>query len=209
MHHELAIVGVEPILRVLNIAGLSVFAVSGALVAARQRLDIIATCFFAIVAAMGGGTMCDILIDAPVFWMKSATPLVICVLVAIAVWLVPLRWWPARALDWFDAAGLSAYAVYGAGKALSFGIAPLPAVAMGVVTASMGGVIRDVVAGLPSILLRSELYVTAALLAAALFVGLTVVQVASPWPTLAGAAAGFALRGAAIRWGLSLPLHRG
>ena len=209
MHSELTLTAIEPVLRALNIAGLAVFAVSGALAAARGRLDIIAACFFAIVTATGGGTMRDVLIGAPVFWMRDPIPLVICLAVAIAVWLVPLHWWPTRALDWFDAAGLSAYAVFGAGKALSFGIAPLPAAAMGIVTACMGGVIRDVVAGVPSIMLRNELYVTAALLAASLFVGLTRVGVSTPAAALAGAVAGFALRGAAIRWGLALPRHRG
>jgi uncharacterized membrane protein YeiH len=206
---ELTLSTVEPVLRVLNVAGLAVFAVSGALVAARKRLDIIAACFFAVVAATGGGTLRDILIDAPVFWMRDATALVICLAVAVAVWLVPLRWWPVRALDWFDAAGLAAYAVYGAGKALSFGIAPLPAAAMGIVTACMGGVIRDIVADEPSILLRPELYVTAALLAASLFVALVTAGAPVTWASLAGAAAGFALRAAAIRWGLSLPRHGG
>ena len=104
--------------------------------------------------------------------MRDSVPLIICLIVAVAVWLAPLRWWSVRSLDWFDAAGLSAYAVYGASKALNFGISPLPAAAMGIVTACMGGVIRDVVAGVPSIMLRNELYVTAALLAAALFVSL-------------------------------------
>jgi uncharacterized membrane protein YeiH len=209
MPNALTIHYIEPVLRALNIAGLSVFAVSGALAAARQRLDLIAACFFAIVAATGGGTMRDVLIGAPVFWMRDSTTLVICLTVAVAVWLVPLRWWPTRALDWFDAAGLAAYAVYGAGKALSFGISPLPAAAMGIVTACMGGVIRDVVAGVPSIMLRNELYVTAALLAAVLFVGLTALGLSTPSASVASATAGFALRGAAIRWGLALPRHPG
>lgn len=209
MHPPLTLTAIEPVLFWLNLAGLAVFAVSGALSAARARLDIIAACFFAIVTATGGGTMRDVLIGAPVFWMRDPTPLVICLSVAIAVWLVPLRWWPVRALDWFDAAGLAAYAVYGAGKALSYGIAPLSAATMGIVTACMGGVIRDVVAGVPSIMLRAELYVTAAMLAAFLFVGLGVIGVAAPWPSLIATAAGFALRGAAIRWGLALPRHPG
>lgn len=200
---------IAPVLRGLDIAGLSVFAVSGALVAARKRLDIVAACFFAVVAATGGGTLRDVLIGAPIFWMRDPAPLIICLVVAITVWLVPLRWWPNHALAWFDAAGLAAYAVYGAGKALNFGIAPLPATVMGIVTACMGGVVRDVVAGVPSIMLRHEIYVTAALLAAALFVGLVSAGLPAPWASLAGAAAGFALRGAAIRRGLALPSHRG
>jgi uncharacterized membrane protein YeiH len=209
MHTDLTLLPIQPILRWLDIAGLSVFAVSGALAAARSRLDIVATCFFAIVAATGGGTLRDLLIGAPVFWMTDPMPVVLCVMIAVAVWLVPLRRWPERALDWFDAAGLSAYAVFGAGKALSFGISPLPAAAMGIVSACMGGVIRDVIAGVPSIMLRHELYVTAALLAASLYVGLTVMGVVAPWASILGATAGFALRGAAICWGLALPGHRG
>jgi uncharacterized membrane protein YeiH len=209
MPADLALFPIAPVFRYLDIAGLSVFAVSGALTAARKRLDIVAACFFAVVAATGGGTLRDVLIGAPVFWMRDSTPLIICIAVALIVWLTPPRWWPTRALDWFDAAGLSAYAVYGAGKALSFGIAPLSATAMGIVTACMGGVLRDVVAGVPSILLRNELYVTAAVLAASTFVGLTLVGVPTPWASLTGAVTGFVLRGAAIRWGLAFPRHRG
>ena len=79
---------------------------------------------------------------------------------------------------WFDAAGLAAYATYGAAKALSYGVAPVPAFGMGVLTACAGGIIRDVLAGEPSILMRPELYVTAAALSAGLFVGLTLLGVA-------------------------------
>lgn len=198
-----------PLLHGLDLVGLAVFAASGALAAARKRLDIIAAGFFALVTAVGGGTMRDLLIGAPVFWMHDAGPILLCLIVAGVGWAIPLRWWPQKALEWLDAAGLAAYAVYGAGKALHFGVPPLPAAAMGIVTACMGGVIRDVVAGVPSILLRHELYVTAALLAAGLYVGLTVLGLQAPWPMLAAAAAGFLLRGAAIRWGLAMPAHRG
>ena len=195
------------VLGALNVCGIALFAVSGALVAARQRLDIVAARFFALVAATGGGTLRDLLIGAPVFWMHESVPLLICLAVALLVWAVPLRWWPAAALDWFDAAGLAAYSVYGAGKALGYGIPPLPAAAMGIVTACAGGILRDVVAGVPSILLRHELYITAAMLAAGTFVGLAALGLPSGLASLAGAAAGFALRGAAIRWKLALPPH--
>lgn len=200
---------IEPILPWLDIAGLSVFAASGVLVAVRKRLDFVGACFFALITATGGGTLRDILIGAPIFWMRDSALVVLCVIVAIAAWLVPLRWWPERALDWLDAAGLAAYSVYGAGKALQFGIAPLPAITAGIITACIGGVIRDITAGVPSILMRHELYVTAALVAATLFVGLTSAGVAAPWPALLGFVLGFAMRAAAIRWKLALPPHRG
>ena len=193
----------------LNIAGISVFAASGALAAARKRLDFIAAWFFALITATGGGTLRDLLIGAPVFWMLDPTPVVLCTIVAVLAWAVPLRWWPNRALDWLDAAGLAAYSVYGAAKALQYGVTPIPAVAAGVITACIGGVIRDITAGVPSILMRNEIYVTASLCAALIYVLLTTVGLAAPWPATIGFVAGFALRGVAIRWRIALPLHRG
>ncbi|HEX7873141.1 MAG TPA: TRIC cation channel family protein [Sphingobium sp.] len=209
MHPDFLTEAMEPLLRALNVAGLAVFAASGALAAARRRLDLIGACFFALITATGGGTVRDLLIGAPVFWMTDTMPILICIAIAVAAWIVPLRFWPGRALEWLDAGGLAAYAVYGAAKALQFGITPLSAAAAGIITACMGGIIRDIVAGVPSILLRHELYVTAALIAAGLFVGLTIADVPAPWPMLVGAAAGFLLRGAALHWKLSLPPHPG
>lgn len=199
----------ETFLPWLDIFGLGVFAASGALAAARKRLDFVGACFFALVTATGGGTLRDVLIGAPIFWMRDPAPVILCVIIAGAAWAVPLRWWPERALDWFDAGGLAAYAVYGAAKALHFGVSPVPAIAAGVVTACIGGVIRDITAGVPSVMMRHELYVTAALFAAAAFVLLTWIGLAAPWPALLGATLGFVLRGAAIRWRIRLPAHRG
>jgi uncharacterized membrane protein YeiH len=193
----------------LNIAGLGVFAASGALAAARIRLDFVGACFFALITATGGGTLRDLLIGAPIFWMRDPTPVILCAIVALAAWVVPLRWWPERALDWFDAAGLAAYSVYGAAKAIQFGIAPVPAITAGVITACIGGVIRDITAGVPSVLMRHELYVTASLLAAITFVGLIGMDVGVALAAAIGFSAGFVLRAAAIRWRLSLPPHRG
>jgi uncharacterized membrane protein YeiH len=193
----------------LDIVGLAVFAASGALLAARKRLDFIAACFFALITATGGGTLRDLLIGAPVFWMQQPTPIILCVSVAIAAWAIPLRWWPERALEWLDAAGLAAYAVYGASKAMALGISPVPAAAAGVATACIGGVIRDITAGVPSIMMRHEIYVTAALVASVTFVVLTRIEIAAPWPAMLASGIGFVLRGAAIRWKLTLPAHRG
>ena len=193
----------------LNLAGISVFAASGALAAARQRLDFVGASFFALITATGGGTLRDLLIDAPVFWMVDPRPVILCCIVAVFVWAIPLRWWPERALEWLDAAGLAAFSVYGAGKALEAGFPPVPAVAAGVITACVGGIIRDITAGVPSVLMRKEIYVTASLIAAFLFVFLTSMEMPSPWPSAAGFLAGFALRGAAIHWQLTLPSHRG
>lgn len=198
-----------PMFWLLDMAGIAVFAASGALTAARQRLDIVAAWFFAIITAIGGGSVRDLLIGAPVFWIRQSAPVVVCLVTATAAWLTPGRWQPRRSLEWLDALGLAAYAVYGASKAMHYGVAPAPAIAMGVVTACMGGVIRDVTAGVPSILLRQELYVTAALLAATSYVALSLLGVDEAVAAPVSFLAGVSLRGAALGWNLALPRHRG
>jgi uncharacterized membrane protein YeiH len=193
----------------LDLAGLAVFAASGALAAARRGQTAITLAFFALVTGVGGGTLRDLLIGAPVFWVHDARAAGVCLLVAAAIWVTPQRWWQGAALDWFDAVGLAAYAVFGAAKALRWGVPPLPAALMGVVTACVGGILRDVIAGEPSILMRPELYVTAAALAAASHVALVAAGMPVEWAAGIAATAGFALRAAAIRWHLALPAYRG
>jgi uncharacterized membrane protein YeiH len=193
---------------VLDVFGIAVFAVSGALVAAERRQTLVTFIFFAVATGVGGGTLRDLLIGAPVFWVHANATLLICIGAALAVWLVSSRRIAAKALDWFDAAGLAAYATYGSAKALSYGVAPVPAFAMGVLTACFGGIVRDVLAGEPSILMRPELYVTAAALAAGLFVGLSLVGAPIWVAAVVGAVGGFGLRGAAIARGWRLPAYR-
>jgi uncharacterized membrane protein YeiH len=192
----------------LDYFGIAVFAVSGALLAAEKRQTLVTFIFFAVATGVGGGTLRDLLIGAPVFWVRTNATLLICIAAAMLVWTVSLDRFAGRALLWFDAAGMAAYATYGAAKALGYGVAPVPAFAMGVLTACTGGIIRDVLAGEPSVLMRAELYVTAAALAAGLLVGLSLADLAI-WPAAAIAiAAGFALRAAAIARGWSLPAYR-
>ena len=192
----------------LDYFGIAVFALSGALLAAEKRQTLVTFFFFAVATGVGGGTIRDLLIGAPVFWVHTNATLLICIGAALIIWFASGRRFAGRALLWFDAAGLAAYAIYGAAKALAFGVAPVPAFAMGVMTACVGGIIRDLLANEPSILMRPELYVTAAALAAGLFVGLVLLGVAV-WPAAAAAAlAGFGLRGAAIAWRWSLPAYR-
>ncbi|QUT06274.1 trimeric intracellular cation channel family protein [Sphingobium phenoxybenzoativorans] len=196
------------VLEALSLVGTFVFAASGALAAARLRLTLITFAFFALVTGAGGGTVRDLLIGAPVFWVIDPVPAMVCMIAALLVWITPQKWWSARALDWLDAVGLAAFAVFGAAKALSFGIHPFVAAMMGVVTGCVGGIIRDLLAGEPSILLRPELYVTAATLAAGLFVLLIWAGMALPLAAAIASVAGFALRAAAIARGLALPPYR-
>jgi len=198
----------EPLLAVLDMAGVAVFAVSGALAAARIKQTIVTFAFFAAVTGIGGGTLRDLLIGAPVFWVGRSDYLGICLVGAAAVWLLRADRWRLNALLWFDAVGLGAYAVLGAAKALNYGVPALPAVGMGVLTASFGGIVRDLLAGEPSILLRKEIYVSAAALGAGTYVGLTLLGLGL-WPAaIIGATAGFGLRALAIATGLSLPGYR-
>ena len=192
----------------LDYFGIAVFAISGALLAAEKRQTLVTFFFFAVVTGVGGGTLRDLLIGAPVFWVHTNATLLICIGAALGVWLVSNRRFAARALDWFDAAGLAAYATYGSAKALAYGVAPVPAFAMGVLTACFGGIVRDVLAGEPSILMRPELYVTAAALAAGLFVGLTLLGTPLWLAAAISAFAGFGLRALAISRGWKLPRYK-
>jgi uncharacterized membrane protein YeiH len=196
-----------PILDFLDMGGIAVFALSGALLAAVKKQTLVTFLFFAVVTGVGGGTVRDLLIGAPVFWVHENKTLLICFGAAVAVWALPGRLWRGKTLLWLDAAGLAAYATFGAAKGLSFGLAPLPAFGMGVLTGCLGGIVRDVLAGEPSILMRPELYVTVAALSAALFVGLAWAGMPGGMAGLIAAAAGFALRAAAILRGWSLPAY--
>src|SRR3954453_818384 len=192
----------------LDYFGIGVFAVSGALLAAEKRQTLVTFIFFAVVTGVGGGTLRDLLIGAPVFWLHTNATLLICIVAALVVWIASRHRFTGKALLWFDAACLAAYATSGAAKELGYGVAPVPAFAMGVMTACVGGIIRDVLAGEPSILMRPELYVTAAALSSGLFVGLELVGVPMWIAALVATPAGFGLRGMAIARGWSLPAYR-
>lgn len=196
-----------PLLDLLDILGLAIFALSGALLAAKLRQTFVTLGFFALVTGVGGGTVRDLLIGAPVFWMTDPWVAPICLGTALIAWFTPVRWWEGKLLDYADGAGLTAYAVLGSAKAISYGVPPVPAALMGIITGCVGGIIRDVVAGRPSIIMRPELYVTAAAATATLTVGGMMLGLANPLVWGAAWLAGFALRSAAIRWQIALPSY--
>jgi uncharacterized membrane protein YeiH len=199
---------IGPVLETLSIIGTFVFAASGALAAARLRQTLVTFAFFALVTGVGGGTVRDLLIGAPVFWVVDAVPAITCMCAAVIIWCTPRRLWSGRALDWLDAIGLAAFAVFGAAKAMSFGVPPFVAAMMGVVTGCVGGIMRDLLAGEPSILLRPELYVTVAAVAAGLFVGLRLMGLDVSVAGVIAALLGFMLRAVAMWRGLGLPAYR-
>ncbi len=193
---------------VLDLAGTAVFALTGALLAAQMRQTFVTMAFFALVTGVGGGSVRDLLIGAPVFWVRDPWVAPVCLATALIAWFTPRKWWEGKLLDYADAAGLAAYSVLGTAKALAFGVAPVPAVLMGVITGCVGGVIRDVLAGRPSIIIRPEIYVTAAALASALCAAATVLALPRELGWTVAALAGFGLRGLAISRGLALPSYR-
>ena len=196
-----------PVLDWLDLAGVAIFALTGALVATKEKQTFVTLAFFALVTGVGGGTVRDLLIGAPVFWITDPWVAAICLGVALFAWFTPTRWWEGRFLSIADGAGLAAYAVLGTAKALQYGVPPIPSVLMGIITGTVGGMLRDVLAGRPSILMRPELYVTAAALSSSLTVIGTLIGVTNWWTWIAAAVAGFTLRLAAILMNLALPAY--
>jgi uncharacterized membrane protein YeiH len=192
-------------LTVLDYAAVAVFGASGALAAARAKHDIITFGFFAAITGVGGGTLRDLLIDAPVFWVARPEYIAVCLTAAVGVWIFGWGQGREKTLLWLDAVGMAAYAVVGALKATSLGAPPFTAIVMGVLTSTFGGVIRDVLAHQPSILLRRELYVTPALIGAAVFVGLNAFAVPAMVAGFMGFVSAFAVRAGAILFGWQMP----
>jgi uncharacterized membrane protein YeiH len=193
----------------LDYAGVALFAATGALTASRKQLDIISFLFLGTVTGTGGGTVRDLILDVPVFWVEQPLYILICAVSAICVYfgahLLESRY---RFLLWLDALGLAAYGVYGAYKGLSVTGSPVIAVVMGTMTGTLGGILRDVLAGEPSVLMRKEIYLTAAMAGAAAFVLADVAGL----PRFLSAAAGFVLafgvRAGALLFGWSLPQYK-
>ena len=202
-----------PILDLLDLAGIALFALTGAVLAARLKQTFVTMAFFALVTGVGGGTVRDLLIRAPVFWIDDPWVAAVCLGTALIAWFTPVSWWEGKGIAYADGAGLAAYAVLGSAKALAYGIPPVPAALMGVITGCVGGIIRDVVAARPSIIMQPELYVTAAALSAALtvagMVAAPLLGMGDTWVWGAAFASGFALRSAAIRWEWGLPSYGG
>lgn len=196
-------------IQILDYLGVAVFAASGALVASRRQLDLIGFGLLAALPGIGGGTLRDLLIGRPVFWVNDQGYLLVCLAVAFAFYLfAPFIGRRYRALLWLDAVGLAAYGALGADIALVQGADPLVAVVMGVMTATFGGLARDIVAGETPVALKQEIHVTAALLAAAAYVALSRLGLPGLTAFVIAALAGFALRAGAILRGWALPRYR-
>jgi uncharacterized membrane protein YeiH len=192
-----------------DILAVVVFAVSGALVASRKGMDVMGFMWLAVITGVGGGTVRDLILDVPVFWVQNPVPVSACLLTAgVMHFVAPLVESRYRTLLWFDAFGLALVTVAGTVKALDVGAPPLVAIAMGAVTGSVGGIIRDTLGHVPSVLLSHEIYITASVLGASTYVGLTDFGVGRLTAMVAGFLVTLLIRCAAIKFGWSLPAFR-
>lgn len=191
-------------LLLLNYLGVFVFAMSGALLAGRKQMDVFGFIVLALMPAIGGGTLRDLALDVPVFWIADHNYLYLTLSAALLTFAAHRRLEKiTRILSWFDAVGLSVFCVLGAAKALAITGSATIAVMMGVVTAVAGGIIRDTVANDVPLVLRHEIYATAAFLGALVFVLLANWNV--PFAQWLGIAVALVARSLGIAKGLSLP----
>ena len=192
-----------------DLAGVAVFAASGALVASRKQMDLVGFGLIATVTGIGGGTLRDLLLDRPVFWIQQPVYVVLCVALATALFFVApyiQRRYPV--LLWADALGLALFAMLGADIALDQGAGAVAAAVMGVMTATFGGLIRDVLCNEIPLILRREIYATAAAFGATVFILLTWLDLPSPVAEFGSIAAGFSLRALGLIQGWSLPVYK-
>ncbi|MBX9633939.1 MAG: trimeric intracellular cation channel family protein [Magnetospirillum sp.] len=196
---------------ILDLIGVAVFAVTGALVAARRQMDPIGFIIVGTATAIGGGTMRDLVLGVrPVFWVTDQSFLVVSIVASLATF------WAARSISkiyrlllWMDAVGMAMFAVAGTQKAANLGAGPVVSVLMGVMTASFGGLIRDVLCGEKPLLFHREIYASAALIGAGLWLALGAASDLAPeLRTAFGFAAAFGVRAAAIRWGITMPHYQ-
>ncbi|MEL6365974.1 MAG: trimeric intracellular cation channel family protein [Pseudomonadota bacterium] len=193
------------LLALLDYAGVFVFALSGGLTAVRHRLDLFGVAVVALLPAVGGGTVRDLLLDAPVFWLENEAYVALAAGAGVAAFAAPRFWSKLKVLVWFDALGLALFAVVGAAKAYALGHGALVVVIMGTITATFGGLIRDVVCNETPMLLREEIYATAALAGAGVYWLSRDLGATNTAGLLIGGGVAFAIRWAAIVFKLSAP----
>ncbi len=190
----------------------SVAAITGVLAARGKQVDLFAVIVLALVAAFGGGTIRDLLLDVqPLFWIGGPGFLLNAIFTAVVVFfLVRFRELPATVLLVADAFALAMFTIIGAQKGLSAGVAAPIAVVMGVTTGVGGGILRDLLIGEIPLVFRREiyLYATAAICGAAFFVLLRTWSDNAQLNMILGTAVTLSLRLAGIRWRIGLPLFR-
>ncbi len=192
----------------LDLFGVAVFAVTGALAAGEKKMDLFGVVVLALATALGGGTLRDVILGAyPLFWISNPTYIFVATAVAVSIFIMArfVRP-PAKALKFADAFGLAVFTVIGTEKAISLGVPGSIAVIMGVMTGVAGGIIRDMLSGEIPLVLKAEIYATASLCGAITFAVLAEHFPVMQLPAPAAITVILALRLAAIHWNLSLPI---
>lgn len=197
----------------LDYFGTVVFALTGCLVAAKRQSDILAFILLGLATAVGGGTIRDILIGRfPVFWIQNPFYLVLCTVTAMTMFWGLQRLSKIRHYEfflvWSDAVGLATFTVIGTHIALTNGIAVVPAALLGCITACFGSVIRDVISNDETLILRNDIYMTASLAGAAVYIGLYGSDIMNGAAVVISFLTTFIIRGLAIQYGLKLPGYR-
>jgi uncharacterized membrane protein YeiH len=186
-----------------------VFAVSGSLVASQKGMDVMGFMWFAVITGVGGGTVRDLILGVPVFWVQNPAHVTACLTTAVVMHFVAPRVASRyRTHLWFDAFGLALVSIAGTVKATDVGAPALVAIAMGAVTGTVGGIIRDTLGHVPSVLLGHEIYITASVLGACTYVACHGLGVGRLSAMVAGFLVTFVVRSLAIRLGWSLPVFR-
>jgi uncharacterized membrane protein YeiH len=197
-------------LHIVDLIAVVVFAVTGALVASRKQMDIFGFSLLGTVTGVGGGTIRDVVLgQTPVFWVKEPVYILLCVAASVGVFFtahIPTSRY--RVLVWLDCVGLSLVATLGAARGLDAGSGPVIAIVMGVVTATFGGIMRDLLGAESPLILRKEIYVTAALAGAAVYVTVIAMAFGPMAATIIGFTACFVVRALAIIYKWSLPPYR-
>lgn len=191
----------------LSTIGLFVFAISGALTALRNEMDIFGVAMIAFVTGVGGGTIRDVLLGSfPVWWVADPWAIAICLAGAVAATVAqPVIASRLKTLIWADAVGLGVFAIIGAQAALAADAPPIIAVFMGAVTATFGGIARDVLCNEVPLVLKQEIYATAALIGAGAYVGLIALSIDMGLAAVIAALVTFAIRAAAIAFNVESP----
>ncbi len=197
---------IEPLFA-LEMIGTAVFAISGALAASRANMDLFGFCVLALMPAIGGGTLRDMMLGrTPVFWIEDNSYVAVALAAAVAVYFFADRpGFRRKLLVWMDAVGLALFAVLGTEIALATGASTPVAVMMGVMTAVLGGMIRDIICNEIPLVLTSEIYATAAFAASLAYLGAVAAGAVATPALVVGVLAGFLVRGAGIVFHLSLP----
>ncbi|MBO6658404.1 MAG: trimeric intracellular cation channel family protein [Pseudomonadales bacterium] len=191
------------LIELLDHAGVFVFAITGALVAVRKEMDFFGFVVLALMPAVGGGTLRDIMLDEPVFWITDTNYLFVTLAAALITFVAHhLIQRLSEVLLWLDALGLSVFCAIGCAKALELGQGPVVAVVMGVITAVAGGIVRDVIANESPLVLHKEVYATAAFMGSLTYV---VVPLSDQLCLVLAVAVAFVVRALGITLGLSLP----